>query len=78
MECLLQIPVYADLPVGYNFHDHSGTTLDFTLSPQIMRYTDKLRNPENIKRYINDRTGRLNLSSKHFLIKLSLDRNGLF
>ena len=51
--------MHADLPVGHNFQDTPGSTVDFTLSPKIMKYGDKLKDPKNIERYIYDRTGKM-------------------
>ncbi|CAL1262984.1 unnamed protein product, partial [Larinioides sclopetarius] len=51
------IQVIADLPVGDNFQDHCGFPMPFTFDGLPLK--EKLNDTDNIKEYINDKTGPL-------------------
>lgn len=51
------IPVVADLPVGENFHNHGGPAAFFTANSNIPSFSQKMQNLENVKKYINTRSG---------------------
>ncbi|GIY89121.1 glucose dehydrogenase [Caerostris darwini] len=55
-----KIPVVADLPVGNNFQDHCGVIVPFQLDPKTLTVNQKLTNFQNIRDYIDSRTGPLN------------------
>ncbi|GIY89118.1 glucose dehydrogenase [Caerostris darwini] len=70
-----KIPVVADLPVGDNFQDHCAPILPFSLDPSIPTVTEKQMNPENIKQYINTKTGVVRpLSSSEYISSMAFLR----
>lgn len=56
---MFNIPVIADLPVGKNLQDHIAAIMNFEVTSSIPSFFNKLTNPENIQKYIDERTGPL-------------------
>ncbi|KAG8178923.1 hypothetical protein JTE90_014129 [Oedothorax gibbosus] len=53
----LNIPLIKDLPVGENLQDHGTVPLFYSVDQSIPSITQKLKDPLNVQRYIQNRTG---------------------
>ncbi|XP_054715398.1 glucose dehydrogenase [FAD, quinone]-like [Uloborus diversus] len=70
------IPVVADLPVGFNLQDHPFSFLAYEVKSTLKRFVDELGDDKNILQYIYNRTGPLTSAGGEYL-RLFLPNYGL-